>query len=102
NIRQIRSVPLSAAFSRYGIEQVEIRGEVLLTKENFKKYNRQLEEQQLPPLANPRNAAAGSLRMKDPAEVSRRNLEAFLYHVSYYASTDNLDLKKGEMAEAGA
>ena len=98
NIRQIRSVPLSAAFSRYGMEQVEIRGEVLMNKENFKKYNQQLAEQQLAPLANPRNAAAGSLRIKDPAEVSRRNLEVFLYHISYYASTENLDIKKGEMA----
>ncbi len=84
NIRQIRSVPLSAAFSRYGIQLVEIRGEVLMNKNNFKKYNEQLAEQHLPPLANPRNAAAGSLRIKDPKEVSRRNLEAFLYHVSYY------------------
>src|SRR5450432_4175363 len=87
NIKQIRSVPLSAAFSRYGIEQVEIRGEVLINKENFKKYNQQLAEQQLAPLANPRNAASGSLRIKDPAEVSRRNLEVFLYHISYYTST---------------
>src|SRR5580765_8274142 len=78
NIKQIRSVPLSAAFSRYGIEQVEIRGEALINKENFKKYNQQLAEQQLAPLANPRNAAAGSLRIKDPKEVSRRNLEVFL------------------------
>jgi DNA ligase (NAD+) len=98
NIRQIRSVPLSAAFSRYGIEQVEIRGEVLMNKENFKKYNQQLAEQQLAPLANPRNAASGSLRIKDPSEVSRRNLEVFLYHISYYASKETLDLKKGEMA----
>jgi DNA ligase (NAD+) len=98
NIRQIRSVPLSAAFSRFGIEQVEIRGEVLMNKENFKKYNRQLEEQQLAPLANPRNAASGSLRIKDPAEVSRRNLEVFLYHISYYSSRETLDIKKGEMA----
>ncbi len=96
NIKQIRSVPLSAAFSRYGLEQVEIRGEVLMTKENFKKYNHQLAEQQLAPLANPRNAAAGSLRIKDPAEVSRRNLEAFLYHISYYSSSENLDINKGE------
>ncbi len=87
NIRQIRSVPLSAAFSRYGIEQIEIRGEVLMNKENFKKYNQQLAEQQLAPLANPRNAASGSLRIKDPAEVSRRNLEVFLYHISYFTST---------------
>jgi DNA ligase (NAD+) len=98
NIKQIRSVPLSAPFSRYGIEQVEIRGEVLMNKENFKKYNQQLAEQQLAPLANPRNAAAGSLRIKDPAEVSRRNLEVFLYHISYYSSTENLNIKKGEVA----
>ena len=100
NIKQIRSVPLSAAFSRYGIEQVEIRGEALINKENFKKYNQQLAEQQLAPLANPRNAAAGSLRIKDPKEVSRRNLEVFLYHISYYSSTENLDIDKGEMAGA--
>ena len=87
NIRQIRSVPLSAAFSGYGIEQIEIRGEVLMNKENFKKYNQQLEEQQLAPLANPRNAASGSLRIKDPKEVSRRNLEVFLYHISYFTAT---------------
>ncbi|HEV3413073.1 MAG TPA: NAD-dependent DNA ligase LigA [Puia sp.] len=90
NIRQIRSVPLAAAFSRYGIQLIEIRGEVLMNKRNFAKYNEQLAEQQLPPLANPRNAAAGSLRIKDPREVSRRNLEAFLYHVSYFTpATDH-------------
>ena len=83
NTRRIRSVPLSAAFSRYGIGQIEIRGEILMNKNNFSLYNRQLAEEGLPPFANPRNAAAGSLRIKDPAEVGRRNLEAFLYHVSY-------------------
>lgn len=91
NIRQIRSVPLSAAFSRYGIQLIEIRGEVLMNKSNFAKYNAQLAEQNIPPLANPRNAAAGSLRIKDSKEVSRRNLEAFLYHVSYFTpATDNV------------
>lgn len=83
NIKQIRSVPLSAKFSEYGIEQIEIRGEVLMNKNNFKAYNNALIEEGIPPLANPRNAAAGSLRIKDTAEVGRRNLEAFLYHVSY-------------------
>ena len=86
NIKQIRSVPLSAKFSDYGIDQVEIRGEVLMTKNNFKAYNDALMEEGLPPLANPRNAAAGSLRIKDTAEVGRRNLEAFLYHVSYVST----------------
>ena len=84
NIRQVRSVPLSAVFSRYGLQMVEIRGEVLMSKKSFKKYNDQLAEQNLPPLANPRNAAAGSLRIKDPKEVARRGLEAFLYNLSYY------------------
>lgn len=84
NIKQIRSIPLSAKFSGYGIQQAEIRGEVLINKKNFAKYNEQLAEQGLPPLANPRNAAAGTLRIKDTAEVAKRNLEAFVYHVSFY------------------
>lgn len=83
NIKQIRSLPLSAAFSKFGIETIEFRGEVLINKNNFATYNRGLIEEGLPPMANPRNAAAGTLRMKDPAIVSKRNLEAFLYHVSY-------------------
>lgn len=83
NIRQIGSIPLSAKFSEYGIEKIEIRGEILLNKENFKKYNESLAEEGLAPLANPRNAAAGSLRMKDPASVRKRKLEAILYHVSF-------------------
>jgi len=85
NIRQIRTVPLSAHFSRYGIQQIEIRGEVLINKKNFRKYNEKIMEEGLPPLANPRNAAAGTLRLKDPSEVSRRNLEAFVYHISYFS-----------------
>ena len=83
NTKQIKSVPLSAKFSRYGIEQIEIRGEVLINKNNFKTYNDKLMEEGLPPFANPRNAAAGSLRMKDATAVAKRNLEAFLYHVSW-------------------
>ena len=90
NIRQIRSVPLTAKFSDYGIAQIEIRGEVLMNKKNFTRYNEQLAAQHLAPFANPRNAASGSLRMKDPNEVKRRNLEAFFYHVSYYTTTGGL------------
>ncbi len=83
NIKQIRSIPLSANFSQYGIQQIEIRGEVVMTKASFDKYNKSLMVQGLVPLANPRNAASGSLRMKDPKEVAKRNLEAFLYHISF-------------------
>lgn len=90
NTKQIRSIPLSAPFSKYGIEQIEIRGEVILTKQNFDKYNAWLEEQGLPTVANPRNTAAGSLRIKDPKEVARRNLDAFLYHISYIVNRESL------------
>ncbi|HEY9363804.1 MAG TPA: NAD-dependent DNA ligase LigA [Chitinophagaceae bacterium] len=84
NIRQVHSIPLSAKFSDHHIQTIEIRGEVMINKNNFKKYNEQIIEQGFAPLANPRNAASGSLRIKDPAEVKRRNLEAFLYSVSYF------------------
>lgn len=86
NIKKIKSLPLSAKFSHYGVQQIEIRGEVLINKHNFKKYNDQLMEQGLPPLANPRNAAAGTLRIKDSSEVGKRNLEAFVYHISYFTT----------------
>lgn len=97
NTKQIRSVPLSARFGAYAIDQVEIRGEVLISKNNFKAYNQKLMEEGLPPLANPRNAAAGTLRIKDTAEVGRRNLEVFLYHVSYFTS----DADKAPVTHSG-
>lgn len=84
NIKQIKSIPLSAKFSDYGVQQIEIRGEVLINKKNFKKHNEKLMEQGEDPFANPRNAAAGTLRLKDPSEVRKRNLEAFVYHVSFF------------------
>jgi DNA ligase (NAD+) len=82
NIRHIRSSPLSAAFSKDGVRQVEIRGEVVIHKEVFAAYNAQRIADGLPPLANPRNAASGTLRILDPAEVSKRKLTAILYHIS--------------------
>ncbi len=85
NIRQIHSVPLTAPFSKFGIQQAEIRGEVLMNKENFSRYNQSLTAQGLTPLANPRNAASGTLRLKDPREVAKRNLEVFVYHLSYFS-----------------
>ncbi|MBL7791413.1 MAG: NAD-dependent DNA ligase LigA [Saprospiraceae bacterium] len=83
NARVIRSIPLQAAFSRQGIYRVEVRGEVLIRKDNFKKMNEQRLAEGLPLFANPRNTAAGGLRIKDPKEVSRRGLEAFIYTLGY-------------------
>lgn len=89
NIKQIRSIPLSAAFSSFGIQQVEIRGEVIMSKSSFDQYNKLQASRNLPPLANPRNAASGSLRMKDPKDVAERGLDAFLYHISFYTKESN-------------
>jgi DNA ligase (NAD+) len=87
NIRQIRTIPLTAKFSAHGLQTAEIRGEVMINKSNFKKYNEAIVEQGGQPLANPRNAAAGSLRIKDPIEVGRRKLEAFVYSLGYFVTT---------------
>ena len=102
NIRQIKTIPLSAAFSKLGIQQVEIRGEVLINKSNFKKYNDQLIALGEDPKANPRNMASGTLRLKDSAEVGKRNLEAFVYHVSYYTLQKNTPLPLGLTTHAGS
>jgi DNA ligase (NAD+) len=102
NIRQIRSLPLSAGFSHYGLQQVEIRGEVLMNKNSFKKYNDALIEKGFPPLANPRNAASGTLRIKDPSEVRKRNLEAFVYHISDYTLQPGKEIPQELITHAGS
>jgi DNA ligase (NAD+) len=101
NIRQIRTIPLTASFSSYGIRQIEIRGEVMMSKNSFERFNNTLIAAGMSPMANPRNAAAGSLRMKDDREVGRRNLEAFLYHISYVRFTDPVDEAKQKAILAG-
>ena len=83
NIKQIRSIPLQIPLAANGIQQIEIRGEVIMTKKAFNDFNEKLKSKNQSPLANPRNAASGSLRMKDPKEVAERNLDAFIYHISY-------------------
>ncbi len=89
NIKQIKSIPLSIPLSKYGLQQIEIRGEVIMSKQSFASFNEKLKEKQVATLANPRNAAAGSLRMKDPKEVAERNLDAFIYHISYVLPLKN-------------
>ena len=98
NLKQVRSIPLHASFSTYGIHQVEIRGEVMMSKKSFAAYNDMLVAQNIAPLANARNGASGSLRMKDPKDVAKRKLEAFLYNVSYYTKTsDNVSADKEQL-----
>jgi DNA ligase (NAD+) len=102
NIKQIKSIPLTAPFSKYGIQQIEIRGEIIMTKQAFNKYNKWLSTQGLPQVANPRNTASGSLRIKDPKEVARRNLDAFFYHISYYTSNSKSQISDAILLQTHA
>jgi DNA ligase (NAD+) len=83
NARTIKSLPLHAAFSKYGIVKAELRGEALIRKDHFRNANLKREAEGLPLLANPRNAATGVLRVKDPRETASRNLDIFIFQFSY-------------------
>ena len=91
NARAIRSVPLKAEFSRKDVHRIELRGEVVIHKDKFKKINEQRAAEELPLFANARNTATGGLRMKDPKEVAQRGLEAFLYTLAYAIDTNGND-----------
>ncbi len=90
NMRMLRSVPLRALFSKMGIYEAELRGEAVIHKETFKKVNLQREESGLSTFANPRNAAAGGLRMKVPQETSERGVEFFAFQLGYAVDEQGL------------
>lgn len=77
NIRTIRAVPLSLRDGTAGL--IEVRGEAYLAREGFARINRDREQAGEPLFANPRNAAAGTIRHLDPRLVARRDLRAFFY-----------------------
>ena len=79
NLRTVRDLPLRLEGSVPG--RLELRGEVYISKEGFAKLNAEREEAELPLFANPRNAAAGSLRQLDPAVAAKRRLRLFVYYV---------------------
>jgi DNA ligase (NAD+) len=76
NARTIRSIPLAVKSKR---DSWEVRGEVVLTRRAFEKLNAERDAQGLPRFANPRNAAAGSLRVLDPSITASRQLDFFTY-----------------------
>lgn len=92
NAKAIRSIPLSANFSQFGIEKVELRGEVLIKKDRFQKMNDERNKNGLSSFQNARNTASGGLRMKDPNEVAKRGLEAFIYQLGYTKHEQNEQL----------
>lgn len=92
NLRQIKSIPLKSSIHDLGLAEMEIRGEVLIPLSKFKTLNENRLKEGQSVLANPRNAASGSLRMLDPSEVRKRNLKAICYHVSYFKPLEGQEL----------
>jgi DNA ligase (NAD+) len=80
--------PAATGFSKYGIAKAELRGEAIIRKDVFEKINAKRQEAGEALFANPRNAATGGLRMKDPKEAAGRGLEAFIYQLGYAADAD--------------
>jgi len=82
NIRTIRTIPLFLMEDEEPVpERLAVRGEVYMEIEDFKRLNREREERGEAPFANPRNAAAGSLRQLDPSITARRPLNIFFYGI---------------------
>ncbi len=79
NVRVIRAIPLALREAPPGI--IEVRGEIFLSRRAFERLNHEREEQGEPVFANPRNAAAGTMRNLDPAAVARRGLSAYTYQL---------------------
>lgn len=81
NVRTIKSVPLRLPDNLGIPDSFEIRGEILMPLDSFEALNREREAQGEPLFANPRNAAAGTLKLKSSSAVARRHLDAYLYYV---------------------
>lgn len=82
NIKTIKSVPLILRSNELKIpKMLAVRGEVIMNISDFEEFNKQLIQKNEPPLANPRNAAAGSLRRLDPSETAQRPLDIYFYEI---------------------
>lgn len=79
NVRTIKSIPLKLR-GNYP-DRLEMRGEILMPWESFDKLNKEREENEEPLLANPRNAAAGTIKQQSSAIVAKRNLDSYLYYM---------------------
>jgi DNA ligase (NAD+) len=95
NLRTVRSIPTNLHHTRRDSpdakpvpRMVEVRGEVILTHDEFRRINEERELSGEPTFANPRNAAAGSVRQLDPRVTARRRLTMFCYGVGAYQGAD--------------
>lgn len=94
NMRTLKTVPLRANFSEFGIQKAEIRGEALIRKSKFKEINQDRLKNGLSLFANPRNAATGGLRTKNPNETAKRGIELMAFQLGYAADADGNDVLK--------
>ena len=88
NVRTIRAIPLSLEHGPKG--SLEVRGEVYLSRAAFERMNKEREAAEEPLFANPRNAAAGTMRNLEPSLVAKRGLSAFTYQVVTDAGDENV------------
>ena len=84
NLKTIKTVPLVLLTDDPDLQNIEVRGEVYMPKHEFERMNREREEEGLPLFANPRNAAAGTLKLQDPKEVAKRGLDIFVHTVAEF------------------
>jgi DNA ligase (NAD+) len=98
NVRTIRAVPLALARGPAG--RVEVRGEVYLSRTSFERMNREREDAGEPLFANPRNAAAGTMRTLEPSLVARRGLGAYTYQVVAGPGDHDVPANHGAMLDA--
>ena len=82
NLQTIKAIPAKLHGPLAAAKTLEVRGEVFMRKKAFAQFNLALEEAGETVFANPRNAAAGAVRQKDPAITAARPLDIYLYHVS--------------------
>jgi DNA ligase (NAD+) len=101
NLKTIRTIPLEILGDNKELMDIEVRGEVFLPKKSFDRLNREREKQGLHIFANPRNAAAGTLKLLDSKEVAKRGLDIFIHtipvqpgphFISHYKSLKKLSL----------
>lgn len=81
NVRTISTVPLRLRREHLGLRRFEVRGEVYLSRERFAAINAERDDEGLAPFANPRNAAAGTLKLLDPKQVRKRRLDCFVHTI---------------------
>lgn len=80
NVKTIKSIPLTLTGSGWP-KEFEIRGEIVMPWTEFDRLNKERAYNEEPLFANPRNAASGTLKMQNPAEVARRGLDAYFYYI---------------------